>query len=263
MASKDVPSGSYRKITLDEHSASDKLSTGVLTAPKNKDKDIDGICELQMDATNFAALKAKLQTALTEKLDSHTGHEAEHLDKAKQTVAQELVVASKALNSSKQVFEDLMKTYPLIEGEVGASLAKAMTRNDQDKLNAATKQIKDQLKKAKDTLDKLNGSLVSGGVFAKTDAAVETLKKSAVKVDTFLEEIDLSVVKPSIVGSLYTSGWRIKNRNLSGVEGTLLKVNAKKKEYTVSYTDSDGKTQTIVVSQKDLCQVNNDKNKKV
>lgn len=316
MTSKDVASGSYRKITLDTTSESDKLSVGVPTVTK-KDADIDGVCELQLTSETFADLKTKLQTALAEKLQNHKSHETEHLGTSVGTVAQELTTASNTLNNSKQAYDDLIKTltsakqdydnliqslttkkqffetmtnsFSAIEGDAGKALTSAVTRTNQQGLIEATKQIKDEIKKAKatfdkqikdeiktfqstvdkkikdqikktdDIFDKLNGTMVSGSVFAKTDAAIETLKKSSVKTDIFLEDIDLINTAKPLRGVLYTSGWRVTNRNIPGLVGTLTKVNAKKKEYTVSYKDTAGKDQTIVVNQKDLCQVNDDK----
>lgn len=256
-----VPDGSYRKIKLDENVVSDKLTTDTLTASTSKDKNkgIDGVCEFQMNATNFGTLKTKLQESLTQKLTTYGTHETEGLESGRKVITQELERAKKELNDSKSVFESLTKSFELVADVAELTSEGSLTRTSQDKLITAEKQIKEQLKKAKEVLDKLNGSLVSGGVFAKTDAAVESLKKNAVKTDSFINDIDLAA--DNIEGYLYTSGWRVSDRNLAGKKGKILKVNAKKKEYLIDYSESGSKDKkTITVKQKDLCLVSDDKN---
>jgi hypothetical protein len=139
-----------------------------------------------------------------------------------------------------------------------------VNRGDQTAVTKAVSEIKENIKAAKDRSDKLNGSLVVPGVFAKTDTAVEKVKKGAIALNKYITDVDLTSPNAAeqIEGSIYTSGFRVNNRNLKNRKCIFQSVDVKDKVYSVMYeNEKTGKFDLLMkVNHDDLCLVNDQKN---
>jgi hypothetical protein len=129
------------------------------------------------------------------------------------------------------------------------------TGDVQDSSIRQIKILKDSLQTTKNQLDKLIGSLVSGGVFKDTEKAISELKSYSLTEDSYLD-LDLD---GQIMGEIFTSsGTSLFGNKKTGmaIAGKIISVNPKKKIYKIK-TQGDGKE--ILISQGNICLVNSTK----
>ncbi|VBB17774.1 hypothetical protein YASMINEVIRUS_237 [Yasminevirus sp. GU-2018] len=245
-----VDAGHYTNVQLNENG--DISSTPQKNATE---KEINSKCEIQLTYDAYEQLAKVLKETLEARTLSHGKSEVQTLEAQKKTLEESIVNAKKELTDSIKVLTDLTATYDQLKSGMGQNVTRDLSTHA-DIVNAV-KVIRTNLKNAKATIDKLNGGLVSSDVLGKIDASLEAIKKGTVSKDAYLKDIPLG---NKVKGKLFTSGLRIKNRNLNGEEGTFVSVNVKNKVFTVEYKVGT-ETKTIEVSQKDVCLVNDDKNK--
>lgn len=228
----------YKNITITD--------TGLQTKDKTAkdDNELNKKCEVQLTESMYQKLQKKLEEALKTKKESQTRDDIASLNKQKDTLKDEITKAKDTLNKTQDNFTSLKESID----KLNVNDVNNVSRIDQKSVTDIITNVKTQLKKTKSIIDELNGGLISGGVFSKVDKTVDEIKKGTVDLSKYITHIDLG---EDITGKLYTSGFRLQDRNINGEECTLISVNAKDKVYTVRY----GTGKTVTVKQKDLCLV--------
>lgn len=228
----------YKNITITDTSLETKNKTAKDANELNKK------CEVQLSEPMYQKLQKKLEEALKTKKESQTNDDIASLDTQKNTLKDEITKAKETLKKTQDKFANLMQSID----KLNVDDVNNVSRIDQKSVTNNITNVKTKLKITKSFIDELNGGLISGGVFSKVDKTVDEIKKGTVDLSKYITHIDLG---EGITGKLYTSGFRLQDRNINGEECTLISVNAKDKVYTVRY----GTGKTVTVKQKDLCLV--------
>lgn len=250
----------YTKTIIDptkkEKDEYDQLQTAGPPKITTSQTEINKNCELQLDQTNFEALKGLLKLHLTYNLERVKKSEDESLERHKKNIKAQLTDVEKQLKSSAAITNLNQEINEFNAGNVYAEIEKSTTLDNQKELLAKLKKTKGFIKSAKDAIDKLQGSVLTKGVFGKIEDEIETMRTRRVLTKSFINNIDLTIkpnnekVKPLIKGMFYQNRWS------KGVKCTVARVNAVDKVYTIAYYDTDNTLVAVKVNQSQVCLVN-------
>lgn len=240
----------YKKFAVNEQG---DIDLSAQTRAKT-DSDINSKCEVQLTSSAYGELSQILKEKLAATKETYGKTDAEQLDVQKKRLQKELITAKDELDKSSRVMQELVDSYKTLNPD--DAVLSGITRDDQTIITKNIDDIRKKLKMTKDTIDKLNGSIISNGVFGKVDIAINDIKNKPVAKTMYLKEISLG---GTIEGRLFTSGFRFSNRNMKNVQCWLVSVDVNKKIYKVKYI-SNGKDVFVYVDQKNMCLVNDDKN---
>jgi len=240
----------YKKFTVSEQG---DVDLSAQTRAKS-DSDINSKCEVQLTSSAYEALSQLLKEKLAATKETYGKTDSEQLEVQKKRLQKELNTAKDELDKSVKVLQELVESYKSLSPD--DAIVSGITRDDQTIVTKNVNDIRKKLKMTKDTIDKLNGSIISSGVFTKVDTAISDIKDKPVSKAAYLKEVSLG---GTIEGKLFTSGFRLSNRNMKNVQCWLVSVDVNKKIYKVKYI-SNGKDVFVNVDQKNMCLVNDEKN---
>jgi hypothetical protein len=231
------------------------------------EKTINSKCELQITEEKFKILAERLQKQLNLNLgtveDTNIFNTKNHHESLKKKIAK----IKETLNTNKEALTKLIQQIDNFDKDGSATNSvEKITIDDHTQLLEKINPIKKEIENSKQVLDKLQGSLISKGVFSELNAELETMKKSRTRKGAAIINIDLTKnpadgkdYPEKITGNLYTSSLKLSGRNLKGQKCEVIRVNAKDKIYTVKYVDSNGKPAQLQVKQSELCMVSDKK----
>jgi hypothetical protein len=242
----------YKQVMVQGKNLTDYHIDSGLGIKTKKPQEIDATCKFQMDAANFAKLKTALETIREAKKTKHGKDQTEGIKERNNKISVEYAKAVEQINNFAKL--DALKD------AISKNLTLKRDSNSNTEVkDASIKQIKllkDNLQTTKTELDRLIGSLVSGGVFKDTEKAIAELKSYSLSEDSYLD-LDLD---GQIMGEIFTSsGTSLFGNKKIGtpISGKILSVNPKKKIYKI--IDLANPTKEILISQGNICLVNNDK----
>jgi hypothetical protein len=245
-----VDKNHYKNINVNE---TGDVNTSVQKISNNKE--INSKCEVQLTNSAYTSLSAFLKEKLSETTNTYQKTDSEQLNEQKKQLQTVLVNTKRDLDESAKILQDLIKSYDTLNPD--DALDQSITRINQSKVTDNVTNIRNKLKEAKNVIDKLNGGMMASDIFANTDESINKIKNKQVSRSQYLKNIIFDKI---IEGKLYTSGFRLTNRNLNNIPCVLVSVDVNTKVYKVKYVNLDGKDAFVDVAQKNMCLVNDGKN---